>query len=322
MGTIVFIFVNLLILTVSGILFASRFLESRGKKHVAQMLQVGPAPVEAISTITLLKELKASRQAASPGLKSLDLTHKLEDLLQQADLSWSVARLVRMMGVTSAVGLLLGFAFPLLVNRAVTAFTLAAVGAALPFLYVRRLGKKRVAAMERQLPDAMDFLARSMRGGHAFTISIGMVGDDLPAPLGREFRTLYNEQNLGASLDTAFANFLRRVPLVDAKLFCSAAMLQRRTGGNLSEILSRLSEVIRERFRLNGQVKAASAHGRMTAGILTALPALTMVAMLMVAPGYLQGMWADPDGFKLVLGAVVAQIIGNLVIRKIIRIKV
>jgi tight adherence protein B len=286
------------------------------------MLQVGPAPVEAISTITLLKELKASRQAASPGLKSLDLTHKLEDLLQQADLSWSVARLVRMMGVTSAVGLLLGFAFPLLVNRAVTAFTLAAVGAALPFLYVRRLGKKRVAAMERQLPDAMDFLARSMRGGHAFTISIGMVGDDLPAPLGREFRTLYNEQNLGASLDTAFANFLRRVPLVDAKLFCSAAMLQRRTGGNLSEILSRLSEVIRERFRLNGQVKAASAHGRMTAGILTALPALTMVAMLMVAPGYLQGMWADPDGFKLVLGAVVAQIIGNLVIRKIIRIKV
>jgi tight adherence protein B len=108
----------------------------------------------------------------------------------------------------------------------------------------------------------------------------------------------------------------------DAKLFCSAAMLQRRTGGNLSEILSRLSEVVRDRFRLRGQVKAASAHGRMTAGILTALPILTMIALLLVAPGYLQGMWADPDGAKLIMGAGAAQLMGNFVIGKIIKIQV
>jgi tight adherence protein B len=290
------------------------------------MLQVAAGPTKQISTVTLLKELKASRRAESPGSDSLSLkqrlTQKFEDLLQQADVPWSAARLTRTMILAATGGLLAGIAFPFLLNRTVTAFALTGAGAALPFLYVRRLAKKRLANMERQLPDAMDFLARSMRGGHAFSISIGMVGDDLPEPLGREFRTLYNEQNLGASIETAFAGFLRRVRLPDAKLFCSAAMLQRRTGGNLSEILSRLSEVIRDRFRLRGQVKAASAHGRMTAGILTALPVLTLVALLLVAPGYLEGMWADPDGKKLIVGAGVSLLFGNFVIGKIIKIKV
>jgi tight adherence protein B len=112
------------------------------------------------------------------------------------------------------------------------------------------------------------------------------------------------------------------VPLLDMRFFSSAVLLQRQTGGNLSEILGQLSEVIRERFRLKGHVKAVSAHGRMTAGILTALPVLTAIALLLVAPGYLQGMFSDPDGQKLVVGAVAAQVIGNLIIRKIIKIKV
>jgi tight adherence protein B len=219
-------------------------------------------------------------------------------------------------------GLLLGILFPVLVNAPVTCLAFGTIGAALPYLFVRRLRNKRMAKLEAQLPDAMDFLSRSMRAGHAFVISLGMVGEDLPDPLGQEFRTLYNEQNLGASMNSAFDNLNRRVPLLDMRFFSSAVLLQRQTGGNLSEILGRLSEVIRERFRLRGHVKAVSAHGRMTAGILTALPVVTAVALLLVAPGYLQGMFSDPDGKKLVFGAVLAQVIGNLIIRKIIRIKV
>ena len=243
-------------------------------------------------------------------------------MIQQAALAWSPARLFRTMGVMAMPGLLIGILFPLLINPPVTCLVFGATGAALPYFFVRRLRNKRMAKIEAQLPDAMDFLSRSMRAGHAFVISLGMVGEDLPDPLGQEFRTLFNEQNLGASMNSAFDNLNHRVPLLDMRFFSSAVLLQRQTGGNLSEILGRLSEVIRERFRLRGHVKAVSAHGRMTAGILTALPVVTAVALLLVAPGYLQGMFADPDGKKLVAGAVLSQIIGNLIIRKIIRIKV
>jgi tight adherence protein B len=168
----------------------------------------------------------------------------------------------------------------------------------------------------------LDFLSRSMRAGHAFTISLEMIGEDMADPLGQEFRTLFNEQNLGAPLDIALRNFGQRVPLLDARFFISSVLLQKQTGGNLSEILSRLSYVIRERFRLKGQVKAASAHGRMTASILTVLPIATMLGLLIVAPGYLQGMAADSDGKWLIGGAVVAQILGNYCIKRIINIKV
>ena len=127
---------------------------------------------------------------------------------------------------------------------------------------------------------------------------------------------------LGAPIDIALRNFSTRVPLLDVRFFTSSVLLQKQTGGNLSEILSRLAYVIRERFRLKGQVKAASAHGRLTATILTLLPIATMLCLLFVAPGYLQGMAEDSDGKWLIGGAIVAQILGNFLIKKIINIKV
>ena len=159
---------------------------------------------------------------------------------------------------------------------------------------MRHKRKKRLDALEEQFPEALDFLARSMRAGHAFSISLQMVGEEIVDPLGQEFRTLFNEQNLGAPLDIALRNFTDRVPLLDCRFFTSSVLLQKQTGGNLSEILSRLAYVIRERFRLKGQVKAASAHGRLTATILTLLPVATMLGLLVVAPGYLQGMACRP----------------------------
>jgi tight adherence protein B len=192
----------------------------------------------------------------------------------------------------------------------------------LPYLFVRRKRKKRLAALEEQFPDALDFLARSMRAGHAFSISMDMLGQELEDPLGQEFRGLFNEQNLGAPLDIALHNFAVRVPLLDARFFTTSVLLQKQTGGNLSEILTRLAYIIRERFRLKGQVRAASSHGRLTATILTVLPIATTVCMLLVAHGYLEGMAADPDGKKLIGGAIVAQVLGRFFITRIIDIKV
>ena len=209
-----------------------------------------------------------------------------------------------------------------LLSGPVTAVCLASILGASPYLFVRHKRKVRMDKMEEQLPEALDFLARSMRAGHAFTITLEMVGEEIVDPLGQEFRTLFNEQNLGAPLDVAMRNFAMRVPLLDIRFFTSSVLLQKQTGGNLSEILSRLAYVIRERFRLKGQVKAASAHGRLTAGILTIMPVATMVGLLIVAPGYLQGMAADSDGKWMIGGAIVAQVLGNFFIKKIINIRV
>jgi tight adherence protein B len=224
--------------------------------------------------------------------------------------------------VGASLGLMAALAFPLIWNTLVSCVLLGGFGGMFPLLIVKKKKSKRMAKFEEQFPEALDFLARSMRAGHAFTISLEMIGDEIGDPLGQEFRTLFNEQNLGAPMEVALRNLTYRVPMLDVRFFSSCVLLQKQTGGNLSEVLTRLAYVIRERFKLKGQVKAASAHGRLTAAILTILPIATMVGLLLVAPGYLQGMAADSDGKWLIVGAIIAQVIGNFCIRKIINIKV
>jgi tight adherence protein B len=175
---------------------------------------------------------------------------------------------------------------------------------------------------EQQFPEALDFLARSMRAGHAFTVSLEMMSEETPDPLGIEFRQVFNEQNLGAPLDVALRNFADRVPLLDVRFFVSAILLQRDTGGNLAEILTKLAFVIRERFRLKGQVRAVSAHGRITSLILSAMPIVTMLGLMVVAPGYLSSMAEDTHGRYLIVGAIVGQFIGYYWMRRVINIKV
>jgi len=315
-------FVLIFALVMLAVSLGLQYFEGRRKQNVSRMLRtvedVRPAPVS-----NLLKELEEPR---SGGLQRLldacNFSSAARARAQQAGLRWTPSDLAIRMAALAGLGALAGSVFPVLVSRGVSMLAFAGLGACLPYLYVRRKATKRLAEMESQLPEALDFLARSMRAGHAFTISLEMLGEELADPLGQEFRALSNEQNLGAPLETALGNFTTRVPLVDARFFASSILLQRQTGGNLSEILMRLAYLIRERFRLKGQVKAASAHGRLTATILTVLPVATMLGLLVVAPGYLQGMATDSDGRHLIVAAVCAQVLGNFCIKKIIRIKV
>ena len=316
-------FVVVFALVLVSVSVGMKYYETRRKKQVTDMLQTVAGP--AVGTTTkLLKDLEPAEPTLFQRLLNAgDVAGRCKDLLQRAGVDWSPAKLLGTMWVASGVGLFAGMLFtPAFLNRSMTAPSLALVGGAAPYFYVRRKARKRMAEMEEQLPEALDFLARSMRAGHAFTISLEMLGEELPDPLGQEFRTLFNEQNLGAPIDIALRNFALRVPLLDARFFCSAVLLQRQTGGNLSEILARLAYLIRERFRLRGQVKAASSHGRMTAGVLSALPIITVLGLLMVAPGYLNSMAADPDGRIMIGGAVVGQILGHYSIRRIVNIKV
>ncbi len=315
-------FVVIFALVLLAVSVAMKFFEAKRKKQVADMLHTAAGDTN-VAVSTLLKEVDLEK---ATGLKALvapfAFSQRAQNEIRQAGLDWSASRLLGAMGLMAIPGLGVGALVPFLLNGVVTALLLGLIFATLPYLYVRRKRRKRLDKLEEQFPEALDFLARSMRAGHAFTISMEMLGEELADPLGQEFRTLFNEQNLGAPLDLALHNFADRVPLLDARFFTSSVLLQKQTGGNLSEILSRLSYVIRERFRLKGQVKAASAHGRLTASILTVLPVATMLGLLVVAPGYLQSMAADPDGKWMIGGAIGAQILGNFCIKKIINIKV
>ncbi len=319
---VVVTFVVVFALILLAVSVGTKFFDARRKKQMSSMLETAAGDTT-VSVTTLLKELEPDRGTGINGLlKSFQFSKHAQVQLQQAGLNWSSTRLLAAMGLATIPGLGVGSLLPFLLNGPTTAIVLAAVGGLTPYLLVRRKRSKRLAKFEEQFPEALDFLARSMRAGHAFTISLEMLGDELADPLGQEFRTLFNEQNLGAPIDIALRNFTERVPLLDARFFTSSVMLQKQTGGNLSEILTRLAWVIRERFRLKGQVKAASAHGRLTATILTLLPVCTMLGLLVVAPGYLQSMAEDSDGKWMIGGAVAAQILGNFFIKKIINIKV
>jgi tight adherence protein B len=320
--SVVVSFVVVFALSLLAVSVGLRFFDARRKNQVVEMLHT--ASGESVTSVSnLLKEIETEKPS---GLKRLLSTMQFSkfaaEQIQQAGLNWSANRLMTAMVLLMIPGIGLGIMIPFLFNAAATAIVLALLFGSMPYLVVRAKRKKRLNTLEEQFPESLDFLARSMRAGHAFSISLEMLGEEMADPLGQEFRALFNEQNLGAPIDIALRNFSTRVPLLDVRFFTSSVLLQKQTGGNLSEILSRLAYIIRERFRLKGQVQAASAHGRLTATILTLMPICTMLALLFVAPGYLQGMAEDPDGKYLIGGAIVAQVLGNFFIKKIINIKV
>jgi tight adherence protein B len=322
MSVIVVSFIVVFALILLAVSVGWKFFDARRRKQVAGMLSTA-AGDQSVTVTNLLKEIEPDKPTGIRAiLKSLQFSKHAQEQITQAGMSWSSTRLVAAMALAMVPGLGLGALLPFLLNGPTTGIVMAGIFATLPYLYVRHRRKKRLEQLEEQFPEALDFLARSMRAGHAFSISLEMLGEELSDPLGQEFRALFNEQNLGAPLDVALRNFTDRVPLLDVRFFTSSVLLQKQTGGNLSEILQRLAYVIRERFRLKGQVKAASAHGRLTATILTLLPVATMLGLLVVAPGYLQGMAEDPDGKFMIGGAIFAQILGNFFIKKIINIKV
>jgi tight adherence protein B len=316
-GLFLLVFALVMAIAVFGFLYR----QQHRQKVVKDMLQTvagnRPMPVT-----KLLKDLTPEVSGFAKLLSSMNLANHLQQSIKQAGLTWTPSTLFMATVGAAVPGFLIGLRFPLLINEVLSCLVMATVTSSLPYLYVRVKRNKRMAMLEEQFPEALDFMARSVRAGHAFMISLSMVGDHVPEPLSTELRTVFNEINLGAPIGTALENLTTRVPLLDFKFFTSTVMLQRQTGGNLNEILGRLSHVIRERFQLKGAVKAASAHGRLTGLILTILPVATAFLLLAVAPGYLQGMAKDPDGKYLIVGAAISVVLGNYFIRRIIKIKV
>ncbi|MEQ1885395.1 MAG: type II secretion system F family protein [Bryobacteraceae bacterium] len=316
------LFLLLFAIIMVAVSFGTRFLEVRERKNVQTMINPDTGQDEGLAVETSILTDTRDRDPIETFLEASNVNNRVQALLQQGGLTWSASSFLSAMLIGGFVGGLLGwFLRPLGFTVASVIIGMFVLGG-LPYFYANYQRGARLRELEEQLPEALDFLARSMRAGHAFSISLEMLGAESPDPLGQEFRALFAEQNLGAPLEVALGNFAKRVPLLDVRLFISSVLLQRQTGGNLAEVLTRLAYLIRERFRLKGQVRAASAHGRMTSVILTALPIVMIFALQWVAPGYLPSMVNDPDGRWLVAGAVVAQVLGYFAMRKIVDIKV
>ncbi len=318
---IVVIFLLLFVVVSAVVAFGWSVIETQKKKKVSEMLQTAVGQPRQTETKVLFDAEEAA-SALVQFVGRFNFAKKLEAQIQQSGMTMSLNTLLLAMFALAIPGALLGAKFKVLIYPGPSIVGLACVTGLLPYFYMRRSRAKRMAAFEDQFPEALEFLSRAMRAGHAFSIALEMLSEESPQPLAGEFRKVFNECNLGLPVDVALRNMTERMPLLDLKFFVAAVLLQRETGGNLAEILTNLAHVIRERFKLKGQVRSASAHGRVTGTILTLMPVALMFGMLTVAPGYLQGMAADPLGQKLIVAVIVGMILGHFTIRKIVNIKV
>ena len=318
---LVFLFAFSFVTVLACVGFGLALLKSKQKQQIRSMLlKAEESPSEQRSS-QLVREAEIQNILARV-LARFRFMDRLELILEQAGKSWTGSKFLSVSCAALVVGYLLGLKFHFIFAPQLAGLFLGALGGSMPLIFLLRKRAKTIAAFEEQFPEALDFLARSMRAGHGFSIAMELLSTDSPDPLGGAFRRVSNDLQLGASLDAAFGKLLILVPLIDVRFFVSSVLLQQETGGNLGEILTKLAQIIRERFRLKGQVKAASAHGRVTGLVLVLMPAAVVAFMAVSSPQYLLGMAAEQMGRYMIYGAIGGQIIGYFVIQKIVNIKV
>ena len=197
-----------------------------------------------------------------------------------------------------------------------------AIGFALPFVVLNIKRKRRLRVFEEQFPEGLDLISRALKAGHAFATGLKMVADEMPEPVGPEFRKTFDEQNFGLPMKDALENLTLRIPLLDVRFFATAVLIQRETGGNLSEILENLAHVVRERFKILRQVRVYTAHGRFTGYVLLALPAVLCIALSFINPDHMNLLFRHHMGQMLLIAALVLQMMGYIWIRQVIKIEV
>ncbi|HEY1861565.1 MAG TPA: type II secretion system F family protein [Gemmataceae bacterium] len=191
-----------------------------------------------------------------------------------------------------------------------------------PFLWLLNKRRTRLKKFAAQLPDALELVARALRAGHSLGAGMHVVAEEMPAPIADEFGRVYEEQNLGISVEDSLQSICDRVPNLDLRFFVTSVLIQRTTGGDLAEILDKIGYVIRERYRILGQVKALTAEGRLSGVVLIALPFVLFLVVLHIKPDYVAALWTDPMGIKMAVFALIMQILGAICIKKIVDIKV
>jgi len=307
----------------AGVLLDQRSARARLiRERLSGAQPEGPAR----ETMALLRNEVFSRIPALDALlRRSEQVSRLQTILDQAGLSIRAGSLL-VLCVISAVlfGATAYIIAEPLHSREVLSITLSGMllGLIFPYSYATWQRARRFQKFEALFPEAIDTLARAVRAGHAFTMALEIVSNEVGEPVATEFRKLYEEQKYGMPVRDALINLTQRMPLVDVKFFVTAVMLQRETGGNLAELLDNLSYVIRERFKILRQVKVYTAQGRLTMMLLMGMPPVIVVAMLVMKAEFIQPLFADEIGHSFIAAAITLQTVGYFVIRRIIRIQV
>jgi tight adherence protein B len=251
-------------------------------------------------------------------LKKIQRLEQLQELLLKADVSLSIMTVLLILLIAGAAGLSLGY----FSRGPLGALCGLGIGLYLPYWILKFKKKRRVRKFEKQLPEALDLMARGLKAGHAFPTGLQIVGSEMPNPIGLEFFKTFKEYNHGMDMNNALINLCQRVELRELRFFTTAVMIQRETGGNLVDILEKISSLIRERFKLRNQIKALTAEGRLSGVILLAMPPIIFLLMLKINPSYTMILVNHPIGKMMSITALTFQVLGILTIKKIVNIKV
>ncbi|MCC7085369.1 MAG: type II secretion system F family protein, partial [Pirellulales bacterium] len=267
------------------------------------------------------KELLSSMRNDSTGVAERFVSRylNLRLLFDQANVELAVPNFLLICAALAGVGLILpavaGFSVAL-------GPVMAALLGVLPIVWLLFKRKKRLKAFAAQLPEALELIARALRAGHSLAAGFNLVAQEMSDPIGGEFSRTFEEQNLGKPLDEALNGLTKRIPNLDLKFFATAIILQRQTGGDLAEILDKIGHLVRERFKIWGQVQALTGEGRLSGVVLLALPPALFAVVYRMNPDYLMLLFTDPLGKKMLVGGIVSQLLGALLIRKIVNIRV
>jgi tight adherence protein B len=270
--------------------------------------------------LALLRDEQLSQIPALDSL--LRRSERIADIqktLAQAGMSMRAGNLLGLSILTGIVAAIVFYGFGKRMEVAWVGLLIGFIG---PYAYASIKRTKRFEKFEELFPEAIDTLARAVRAGHAFTTALEMITSEVAEPVAGEFRQLYEEQKFGMPVRDALLNLTERVPLVDVKFFVTAVMLQRETGGNLAEILDNLSYVIRERFKIQRQVRVYTAQGRLTMAFLMGMPPVVVGLLMVMSPEFVKPLFNDPIGHTLLVAGLTLQTIGYFVIKKIIKIQV
>jgi tight adherence protein B len=270
-----------------------------------------------------LKVVRDEMLSSVPWLHRLLLqwawTTKLRDYLQQAGMKTKPGKILLLCGV---LGLVTYLAADFFFKITLIAALIGIGGCVIPIFFVVWKREQRLRKFEEHFPEALDLLGRAVRAGHAFTTGLEMIGKESAEPVGGEFRTAFEEQNFGLPLRDALLNMTERVPIIDVQFFVTALLTQKETGGNLAEILDGLSRVIRERFRIYREVRVRTAQGRLSAAILIGLPIFMMIVLNIISHEYMSVLFTDPLGPKILAIAAILQVIGSVILWRIMQIEV
>lgn len=325
--TLIIIFLFALVSATGIYLLVQRYFDNRDAGVVHDRLLERTAAVgtngraEPGNGAALFESDARAKTVGERALGWFNVDTRLQRMAEQAGVGWPPGQIVLgCLGLAFAAFNLCWYMLPPALY--LVPFAAAFGGALTPLLYLRRARRKRIYAFEEQFPDALLFIARAMRAGHAFSVSLDLLQKEFDEPLTGEFRIVFEEQNLGLPIDVALEKLARRMPMLDVRFFVAAVVLQKRTGGNLGEILEKLAGLIRERFKLRGQIRTISAHGRMSSAVLTSIPVVVAVMMYFVNRPHMMFFVEEEMGRWMAGSALGLVVLGFLIMRRIVNIEV